>query len=372
MVEWILHTKDLTVGYGGRPLISDIEIAVRPGEILVLIGPNGAGKSTILKTISRQLAPVAGTVYLENGALGSLPAAKAAKTMAILMTGRVEPELMTCEDVVSAGRYPYTGRFGVLTAEDHAQMDAAMELVHVSELRDKDFTRISDGQRQRVMLARAICQQPKVLVLDEPTSFLDIRYKLELLQILKELAREKQVAVILSLHELDLAQKAADRIVCVHGDTIDRCGTPEEIFSGGYIQRLYGVPRQQFNESFGSLELQAPSGAPEVFVIGGGGAGIPVYRSLQRRGVPFAAGVLHENDLDTPVARALAARVVTERPFEPIGEAAFAEAAAVLADCRRVICCCRSFGTMNERNAALRELAAQRGVLTEGDGTDGL
>ena len=162
------------------------------------------------------------------------------------------------------------------------------------------------------------------------------------------------------------------RNVTVRGAEIDRCGTPDEIFSGGYIQRLYGVPRQQFNESFGSLELQAPSGAPEVFVIGGGGAGIPVYRSLQRRGVPFAAGVLHENDLDTPVARALAARVVTERPFEPIGEAAFTEAAAVLADCRRVICCCRSFGTMNERNAALRELAAQRGVLTEGDGTDGL
>ena len=107
-------------------------------------------------------------------------------------------------------------------------------------------------------------------------------------------------------------------------------------------------------------------------MIGGGGAGIPVYRSLQRRGVPFAAGVLHENDLDLPVARALAARVVTERAFEPIGEAAFAEAAAVLADCRRVICCCKSFGTMNEQNAALRELAKRRGVLTEGDGTDGL
>lgn len=372
MVEWILHTRDLAVGYGGRALISDITFGVRPGEILVLIGPNGAGKSTILKTISRQLAPVAGTVYLENSTLRSIPAAKSAKTMAILMTGRVEPELMTCEDVVSAGRYPYTGRFGVLTAEDHARMDEAMELVHVSELRDKDFSRISDGQRQRVMLARAICQEPKVLVLDEPTSFLDIRYKLELLQILKKLARERQVAVILSLHELDLAQKAADQIVCVRDGAIDRCGTPEEIFSGGYIQQLYGVERAQFNENYGSLELQAASGGPEIFVIGGGGDGIAVYRRLQRRGIPFAAGVLHENDLDYPVASALAARVVTERAFEPIGEAAFAEAAAIMAACRRVICCCGHFGTMNQRNAALRDLAAQRGVLTEGDGTDGL
>ena len=164
----------------------------------------------------------------------------------------------------------------------------------------------------------------------------------------------------------------ADQIVCVRDGAIDRCGTPDEIFSGGYIQRLYGVERAQFNENYGSLELQAPSGAPEIFVIGGGGEGIATYRRLQRRGIPFAAGVLHKNDLDYPVASALAARVVTERAFEPVGETAFAEAAAVLADCRRVICCCEHFGTMNQRNAALRDLAARRGILTEDDGTDGL
>lgn len=365
MRELILHTRDLAVGYGGKALIDDIALTVRPGEILTLIGPNGAGKSTILKTITRQLKPVAGAIWLDGKALSGLPERDLARTMSILMTERVDPERMTCEDVVSAGRYPYTGRLGILSAQDRAQVAAAMELVHVSDLRDREFSQISDGQRQRVMLARAICQEPKVLLLDEPTSYLDVRHKLELLAILKELALNQKVAVVMTLHELDLAQKASDKILCVRQGQIDRYGTPEEIFSGGYIQQLYDIAQGSYNESFGCLELQAPSGAPQVFVIGGGGQGIATYRQLQRTGVPFAAGVLHENDLDFPVAQALATQVIAERAFEPIGEAAFQKAADLLLQCRKVLCCLTEFGTMNQRNRALVELARSRGLLEE-------
>ena len=365
MRELILHTRDLAVGYGGKALIDDIALTVRPGEILTLIGPNGAGKSTILKTITRQLKPVAGAIWLDGKALSGLPERDLARTMSILMTERVDPERMTCEDVVSAGRYPYTGRLGILSAQDRAQVAAAMELVHVSDLRDQEFSQISDGQRQRVMLARAICQEPKVLLLDEPTSYLDVRHKLELLAILKELALNQKVAVVMTLHELDLAQKASDKILCVRQGQIDRYGTPEEIFSGGYIQQLYDIAQGSYNESFGCLELQAPSGAPQVFVIGGGGQGIATYRQLQRTGVPFAAGVLHENDLDFPVAQALATQVIAERAFEPIGEAAFQKAADLLLQCRKVLCCLTEFGTMNQRNRALVELARSRGLLEE-------
>lgn len=365
MRELILHTRDLAVGYGGKALIDDIALTVRPGEILTLIGPNGAGKSTILKTITRQLKPVAGAIWLDGKALSGLPERDLARTMSILMTERVDPERMTCEDVVSAGRYPYTGRLGILSAQDRAQVAAAMELVHVADLRDREFSQISDGQRQRVMLARAICQEPKVLLLDEPTSYLDVRHKLELLAILKELALNQKVAVVMTLHELDLAQKASDKILCVRQGQIDRYGTPEEIFSGGYIQQLYDIAQGSYNESFGCLELQAPSGAPQVFVIGGGGQGIATYRQLQRTGVPFAAGVLHENDLDFPVAQALATQVIAERAFEPIGEAAFQKAADLLLQCRKVLCCLTEFGTMNQRNRALVELARSRSLLEE-------
>lgn len=243
MADFYVKTEKMTVGYRGVPLIEDIEIQVNKGQILTLIGPNGAGKSTILKSIIRQLELVAGTVYIDGRVMQSMSEKELARTLSVLMTDRIHPELMSCEDVVSTGRYPYTGRLGVLSAHDREVVRSSMELVHTTELKDKNFNEISDGQRQRVLLARAICQEPEVIVLDEPTSFLDIRHKLELLSLLKQMVLEKNIAVIMSLHELDLAQRISDRVVCVRGDHIDRFGPPEKIFTDEYIRRLYGVSR---------------------------------------------------------------------------------------------------------------------------------
>ena len=277
-----LRTEDLSVGYNGRELIRGIALSLRPGEIMTLIGPNGAGKSTILKSVIRQLALVRGTVCLDGRDMAGLREGDVARRMSVVMTSHISPELMTCFDVAATGRYPYTGRLGILTREDREKVAQCLELVHAAELADQDFSRISDGQRQRVLLARALCQEPEVLVLDEPTSFLDIRHKLELLAILKDMVRRRRLAVLMSLHELDLAQKISDQVVCVHGDKIERQGPPEEIFTPDYMRQLYGGARGSYNALFGSLELEAVAGAPEVFVIGGGGAGIPVYRRLQR------------------------------------------------------------------------------------------
>ena len=355
----------MTVGYRGVPLIRDISIRVRKGEILTLIGPNGAGKSTILKSIIRQLALLGGTVYLDGRSMRDISEREVARSMSVLMTERIRPELMTCGDVVATGRYPYTGRMGILSAEDRKKVREAMELVHAHELYDRDFAQISDGQRQRVLLARAICQEPEVIVLDEPTSFLDIRYKLELLSILKQLVRERQLAVVLSLHEIDLAQKVSDFVLCIRGNSVDRFGTPEEIFSGEYITELYEISAGSYDPVFGVSELQAVDGPPQVFVIGGGGSGVPVYRRLQRQGVPFAAGILHENDLDHPVAAALASRLISERPYQPIGQAAFQEALAVMERCGHALCCVSAFGPLNEKNRLLAEAAQARGILED-------
>ena len=152
-----------------------IRIRVEAGEILCLIGPNGAGKSTILKTLIRQLQPIGGTVLLENTPLPDMKERELARKSAAVLTGRIAPELMTCEEVVAMGRYPYTGMLGILSDADREKVDETIRIVGMEEIRKKDFDRISDGQRQRVMLARALCQEPKLLVMDEPTSFLDIR-----------------------------------------------------------------------------------------------------------------------------------------------------------------------------------------------------
>ena len=360
MAEDYIWTENMTVGYGKTPLIRQIGIHVRTGEIVTLIGPNGAGKSTILRSVIRQLGLLEGTVYLDGMPMKGMGEREIAKRMSILMTERIHPELMTCEDVVGTGRYPYTGRMGLLTAEDRGKVREAMELVHAWDLASRDFSQISDGQKQRILLARAICQDPSVIVLDEPTSFLDIRHKLELLTILKDLVRRKKVAVLMSLHELDLAQKLSDYIVCVKGEYIERCGTPEEIFTSSYITGLYGITKGSYYAEFGCLEMEPVKGKPQVFVIGGNGSGIPVYRRLQRMGIPFAAGILHENDVDYPIARALASQVISEAPFEPIREETYDRAAEVLASCGQVICCLKEFGTLNDMNRKLAELGRDK------------
>ena len=363
MEKSFIYTENMTVGYDGKALIRDIRLSLEKGQILTLIGPNGAGKSTILKSIIRQLKLVDGAVFLDQKSMEKMTDKEISRKLAVVMTGRMQPELMTCEDIVGTGRYPYTGVLGILSAEDHEKVRAAMELVHAWDLKDRDFSAVSDGQRQRILLARAICQEPEVIVLDEPTSFLDIRHKLELLSILKEMVREKHMAVLMSLHELDLAQKVSDLVICVHGDRIERCGVPEEIFTDEYIRHLYGVTAGSYNASFGCLEMEPAKGKPEVFVIAGGGSGIPVYRKLRKERIPFAAGILYENDIDCELAKQLAVEVITEKAFEEISDETLASAEKMIERCGRVIDAGVQIGTYNRRIGELLEQAERLGKL---------
>ena len=256
-MEYYFTAQKLAVGYDNRPLIENIDFSLKRGEILTLIGPNGAGKSTILKSIARQLSLVSGTIYLDKSDVVTMNGNEFAKKMAVVLTDKLKTELMTCYDVVATGRYPYTGRFGVLSDEDKKAVDEAMELVNVSQIKDKDFTKISDGQRQRVMLSRAICQQPEIIVLDEPTSYLDIKYKLEFLSILQRLKRQKNLTVIMSLHELDMAKRVSDHILCIDDSMNYYCvpgvvytnpelasvgKTEEELMAKGIYYRIQKLP----------------------------------------------------------------------------------------------------------------------------------
>ena len=358
-----LSTEDLSVGYGKTVVADGIRIRVEAGEILCLIGPNGAGKSTILKTLVRQLRPMEGTVLLEDTPLSDLKERELARKSAAVLTGRIATELITCEEIVAMGRYPYTGMLGILSETDREKVDETIRVVGIEEIRKNDFDCISDGQRQRVLLARALCQEPKLLIMDEPTSFLDIRNKLEFLGILRRLVRERDLAVVMSLHELDLAQKFCDRIVCVGDGKIKAIGSPEEIFEGDVIRELYAVEHGSYDCLFGTAEPETNFAPPRVFVIGGGGSGIPVYRRLQREGIPFAAGVLPENDLDLPVAKALASVVITDRANEPVSAARAEEALAVMKTCETVCCTTEQFGVVNLENRRLLEYAEEHGML---------
>lgn len=326
------------MGYHGVPLIRNIHLEINRGEIVTLIGPNGAGKTTILRSIIQQLPPVCGVVWLDGQQAEKMSGKDMAQRLSVVLTKRIHPEMMNCQDVVATGRYPYTGKFGILSEDDRRIVHESMELVRISELANRDFNKISDGQKQRVMLARALCQQPDVIVLDEPTSFLDIRYKLEFLSILQEMSRERNLTVLMSLHELDLAGRISDKIACVRGDRIDRFGTPEEIFTRGYIPGLYQMTTGSYDELTGDLELPPTKGKPEIFVIAGNGTGTSVFRRLQRERKAFAAGILWENDFDYAAAKALAEEVISVPAFRYISDEQIRQAKAWIDACAAVVC----------------------------------
>ena len=372
MEDEYLKIQGMTVGYHGKPLICDICTEIKQGEILTLIGPNGAGKSTILKSITRHLKMLHGKVLIAEKNISKMTNTEFAEKMAVVFTRRMKTELMTCRDVVETGRYPYTGRLGILTKKDKLKVEEAMEAVHVSELANQSFQAISDGQRQRIMLARAICQDPEVMILDEPTSFLDIHYKLELLTILRKLAKEQKITVIMSLHEIDLAQKISDKILCVKGDRIFRYGKPEEVFEEEVIRELYEIDNGFYDPCFGSLELPRTEGEPGIFVISSGGTGIPVYRKLQKENIPFAAGILYKNDLDYHLAKVLAAKVIEEEPFERISSRAYLEAKKMVEQSEMVIDAGVITGECNRKMEDLLEEARMAGKLFKWQGKETL
>lgn len=238
----VLRTEKLNTGYDRRIVVGDVEIDIHRGEIVTLIGPNGAGKSTVLKTVAGQLMPLGGTVYINEKEASSFSASEVSKFRAVMLTDRMSSEQMTCVDVVSLGRYPYTGKLGILSDEDRRIVKESMDLVHVSELADRDYHAISDGQRQRVLLARAICQQPELMILDEPTSYLDIRHKLEFLDLLKKLVIDRDIGVIMSMHELELAHMISDKVICIDAEgSVVMTGTPDEVFTDSSVSALYGI-----------------------------------------------------------------------------------------------------------------------------------
>ena len=356
------ETQKLSVGYRRQPLIKDIDIGIWQGGILCLIGPNGSGKSTILRSITRHLAKLGGVVTIGGGDLDKMSDKELARHVSVVLTDRVEPDLMTCWEVVAAGRYPYTNHFGKLSQEDQRIVEESMKRVNALDLREQRFTELSDGQKQRVLLARALCQQPEVIVLDEPTSYLDIRHKIELLNILREMTAGRGLSVVLSLHEVDLATKLADVEVLVKDNAIFRCGAPEDVLNDSIIRQLYGIHDVTFNLLLGSLELCGAAGNPRVFVVPGEGRGAPCFRALQKRGIPFATGILQRCDVDCAVSETLAARRYTADSFSPPASDTLRAAIAAACGSACVVDSGAAIGAYNQENMELLRAAAEAGV----------
>ena len=242
---------NVAVGYGQKTVAKDISFDIEKSMITALIGPNGAGKSTILKTAAGLIKPLSGEVMIRDKEISSYERKELYELLSVMMTERVKTGFINCFDVVRIGRYRYTGIFGGLSDRDNTVIKESMELIDVWNLKDEDFNRLSDGQKQRVLLARAIVAEPEILILDEPASFLDIGRKIEFFDVLSDLVKNKEIAVMISMHEAELVKKVADKVICISGDgKTDRIGKPEDIMTPEYMEKLYGIQTGRYKEYY--------------------------------------------------------------------------------------------------------------------------
>ena len=356
--ESVLAFSGLAVGYPARPVLSGLNQAVFPGQFVALLGPNGAGKTTLLRTLAGLLPPLAGQVRLDGRPLARLTPIEAARSMAVVLTERPAPAMLSALELVSLGRTPHTGLLGRMSPHDRERAAWALDLVGAGDLARRPMDKLSDGERQKVMLARALAQEPRVILLDEPTLHLDVKHRLEVMIILRRLCRQQGIAVLASLHDVDLALRLADVVGLVGRGGIGAWGPPELVLSAASLAELYGLDRARFSPDLGVIELTAEPGLSEVFVVCGGGSGAGLLRVLAKQGFALRAGVLHEHDLDCRVALSLGAQVVSQAPFQPVDAAALSQAAQAMAGCLAVIDSGFPLGHENRGNLKLLRQAA--------------
>ncbi|AAK80397.1 iron complex transport system ATP-binding protein [Clostridium acetobutylicum] len=355
----VFKAENLSVGYNGVKAVSNINFSAKQGEIICLLGPNGAGKTTIIRTLSGLLPPIEGEIHINGKSLSTINKKLLAQTLSVVLTEKPSFDVMTAFDVVSLGRFPHTGFFGTITKEHEIKVVEALKTVGALNLIDKYFHILSDGERQKVMLARALVQEPQIIILDEPTTHLDINHKIELLNTLKNLSRTAKLTVILSLHEIDLALKYCDKVMLVENKKVLSFGSPETTVNGETINKLYGIKNASFNPITSSIELKN-SEKSNIYVIGGCGFGTPIYRLLSKYNLGFSTGILHENDIDYETAKTMSLRLQSEKPFQKISKISFEKALAAVASSDIIIDSGFPIGETNEKNLNLLNYAVEK------------
>ena len=251
----MIELRDLTVGYGTKAVLSDINQTLSAGQMVCLLGANGVGKSTILRTLAGFLPPLSGNVLLEGRDLLSLSLSERSQAVSIVLTARVDVPYMKVIDLVGMGRSPYTGFFGTLTEEDRAIVGEAIEMVGIGNLAQRTVDTLSDGERQKAMIAKALAQQTPVILLDEPTAFLDFHAKVSTLRLMLRLARETNKTILLSTHDVEMAIQLSNVLWIVQDGKI-QAGTTESLTKDGILQSFLQADGITYDEKEHLLKIE--------------------------------------------------------------------------------------------------------------------
>ncbi len=236
-----LRGEGVAVGYGDRLIIEPMDVAVPAGEVTAIIGPNGCGKSTLLKALSRTMSLAVGAVYLDGRAIAEMPTAEVARKMALLPQAPEAPGGLTVGELVALGRYPHQRGFGRLSARDREIIAWALAITHLDDFSGRALDALSGGQRQRAWIAMALAQDTDLILLDEPTTYLDMAHQLEVLELLRSLNEEQGKTIALVIHELNLAARVADWMIALKDGSIRGAGTPEEVMTPAMLREVFGL-----------------------------------------------------------------------------------------------------------------------------------
>jgi iron complex transport system ATP-binding protein len=367
-----LVVEDVTAGYGPRTVLNGVSLVVRPGEVTGLIGPNGSGKTTLIRVAARGLEPREGSVRVEGQNPYALKARQAARLVAVVPQ-EVQPAFdYTVLEMVLMGRSPYRSAWGGGGPEDWVQARRAMSAANVQHLADRSTAELSGGERQRVILAQALAQDAPVLLLDEPTTHLDIRHVVEFVTLVRVLARSEEKAVLAIFHDLNLASAYCDRLYAMADGRVVASGPPGSVLTRGLVSDVFAVEAEvaPSGATGRPAVIVAPPvaakvpglDAPLVHVVGGAGRGAPLLRALVERGFDATVGVLHEGDTDALIAERLNLVRVTVPPFSEIDARSATDCLELMKAATLVVVCDAPFGRGNLENLRLALRAIEEGV----------
>jgi iron complex transport system ATP-binding protein len=367
-----LILEAVTAGYGGRPVVDDVSLRAAQGSITGLIGPNGSGKTTLVRVASRGLAPMSGSVRVTGVDPYAVPAKRMARLVAVVPQDLAPAFPYSVLEMVLMGRSPYLSAWGGGGARDWAEVRQAMAAANVQHLADRPFAELSGGERQRVILAQALAQDAPVLLLDEPTTHLDIRHVVEILTLVRAMAGEQGKTVLAIFHDLNLAAAYCDRVVALAAGRVVAAGPPGSVITTGLMREVFGVEAEVSPAGTAGrpsvivtppVALRRPGGR-RAHVIGGAGRGAAAMRLLAELGFEVTVGILHAGDTDEAVAERLNLQRVTVPPFSGIDDRAAVDCRQMIAASSLLVVCDPPIGPGNLVNIDLALEAARSGVRT--------